>query len=458
VAVVGGGIAGLAAAHRIRRDAPPGTRITVIERSGTIGGKLRTAQAGGIAVETAAEAFLVRRPEAVSLARELGLDLVHPRTLQASVAVGGRLRPLPAGTLMGIPRTPDGLAAVLSPESVARAAAEPDVPGGPVIEDVSIGDYARQRLGAELVRTLVDPLLGGVYAGRAGGLSLHATVPALAGPLREHPSLVRAVRTTPRGGEGPVFATVRGGLSRFAEALAAASDANVRTGLPVRELERTAAGWRLVLGPVPAPQTIDVDAVVLAVPAAPAARLLAGVSAATAAELAAIEYASVALVTLVLPPTALPDGSGALIPAVSGLVTKAVTFSSQKWDLPGGHTVIRASTGRYGDERVLQRDDAELAGLVRAELARLLGPLPDPVDTRVDRWGGALPQYAVGHLGRVRRARSALAGQPSLALAGAAYDGVGIPACIASGQAAADRITAALTAPGAVDREQLRHG
>jgi oxygen-dependent protoporphyrinogen oxidase len=450
VVVIGGGIAGLAAAHRIARDAP-GTAVTVLDQAPQPGGKLRTAEAGGVTVETAAEAFLVRRPEAIDLAGEVGLadELIHPRTLAASVATDAGLRPLPAGTLMGIPRSLDGLDGLLSPAALRLVGSEPDRPGDPVAADVSIGVYARERLGGELVRTLVDPLLGGVYAGRAEGLSLYATVPALAGPLREHPSLVRAARAAagPANG-GPVFATVRGGLGRFASAVAAASKAEIRLGVTARELHRTPDGWRIVTGPVPDPQELTADAVVLAVPAPAAARLLAGVGPAAAAELAGIGYASIALVTLILPAWAsLPPGSGVLIPPRARHLVKAVTFSTQKWGTGDGLTVVRASIGRYGEEHELQHPDDVLAVRARAELSQLFGTrLPDPLDTRVDRWGGALPQYAVGHLGRIRRARAALAGQPTLALAGAAYDGVGIPACIASGQAAAAQIATALGA------------
>jgi oxygen-dependent protoporphyrinogen oxidase len=325
-----------------------------------------------------------------------------------------------------------------------------------------VGELATRRLGAQLVERLVDPLLGGVYAGRAAGLSLRATIPALVEPLREHPSLVRAVRAAQDAAPpaaGPVFATVAGGLSRLVAAVAEASGAEIRTGLPVRELRRTPGGWRLTVGPTRDPELLDADAVVLAVPARAAARLLGGVSPAAAAEIGAIDYASIALVTLVLPPTELPSGSGALIPATSGLATKAVTYVTQKWPSDAGVTVVRASIGRYGEEAVLQRDDGELAALVHAELGAVLGrPLPEPRATKVNRWGGALPQYAVGHLDRVRRARAALAGHPTLALAGAAYDGVGIPLCVGSGEAAADRVVAALPRHAGADRGESEHG
>jgi oxygen-dependent protoporphyrinogen oxidase len=466
VVVVGGGIAGLAAALRIRDTAPAGTAVTVVEQADRLGGKLRTGEVGGVAVEDAAEAFLFRRPEGVALARRVGLadELVHPTTLAASVAVEGALRPLPAGTLMGIPPGVEAVerTGVLTDAALARVRAEPDLPGQPLDTDITVGELATRRLGPQLVERLVDPLLGGVYAGRAAGLSLRATVPALVEPLREHPSLVRAVRAAQDAAPpetGPIFATMRGGLSRLVAAVAAASGARIRTGLPVRELRRTADGWRLTVGSTRDPELIHADAVVLAVPARPAARLLAGVSPVAAAEIGAIDYASIALVTLVLPPTALPPGSGALIPATSGLATKAVTYISQKWPSEPGATVVRASIGRYGEEAVLQRDDAELAQLVHAELGAVLGrPLPEPRATRVNRWGGALPQYALGHLDRVRRARAALAEEPTLAVAGAAYDGIGIPLCIGSGEAAADQVVAALPRRAEADRRESSHG
>jgi oxygen-dependent protoporphyrinogen oxidase len=451
VVVVGGGIAGLAAALRVRDTAPAGTLITVVEQADRLGGKLRTGEVGGVRVEDAAEAFLFRRPQGVALARRVGLGeaLVHPLTLAASVAVDGALRPLPAGTLMGIPPGIEAVegTGVLTNAALARLRAEPDLPGELLDHDVTVGGLVASRLGPQLVERLVDPLLGGVYAGRAAGLSLQATVPALVEPLREHPSLVRAVRAARDAAPpetGPVFATVEGGMGRLVAAVAEAGGATIRTGLPVRELRRTTSGWQLIVGSTRDPELLDADAVVLAVPARPAARLLAGVNATAAAEIGAVDYASIALVTLVLPPTALPAGSGALIPATSGLATKAVTYVSQKWPSEPGVTVVRASIGRYGDETVLQRDDAELADLVRAELGAVLGPLPEPRATRVNRWGGALPQYAVGHLDRVRRTRAALAEHPTIALAGAAYDGVGIPLCIGSGEAAADHVVAAL--------------
>jgi oxygen-dependent protoporphyrinogen oxidase len=208
----------------------------------------------------------------------------------------------------------------------------------------------------------------------------------------------------------------------------------VRLGLPVRELTRTTAGWRLIVGPVPDPYVLTADAVILAVPAVSAARLWPEAD-------TCLDYASVALVTLALPAeTSLPPLSGFLVPAGEGYAVKAATFFTTKWPhVSGGPVLVRASLGRHGDTGVLARTDADLTALVRAELSALLGSsLPQPLDAKVFRWGGGLPQYGVGHTSRVRAARAALPG--SLALAGAAFDGVGIAACVRSGEAAADDV------------------
>ena len=232
-------------------------------------------------------------------------------------------------------------------------------------------------------------------------------------------------------------------MSSLVDAAAAAAGATVATGHTVREVTRAGRGWRLTLGPVPAPESADVDGVVLAVPAKVASRLLARVDAGAAHTAGLLDYASVALVALALPAgTPLPELSGFLVPAVEGRLVKAATFFTRKWPhLRDDVTVVRASVGRYGDEAQLQLPDAELAAAVHADLAALVGGLPAPVAEFVQRWGGALPQYAPGHAGRVAAVRAALAdAAPGLAVAGAAFDGVGIPGCVRSGEAAAEHV------------------
>ncbi|MFI5491235.1 protoporphyrinogen/coproporphyrinogen oxidase [Actinoplanes sp. NPDC051859] len=454
VAIVGGGIAGLAAAVRVRDRAPANTDIIVYEQSGRLGGKLRTDELAGTTVERGAESFLTGGPDggesaAVSFVRRLGLDrkLVHPAAVPAALAIGGRLEKVPGGTLVGVP----GDLSVLG--AVARPAADADRDEGrPLLaagEDVTVGALVRARYGDEIADRLVDPMLGGVYAGRADQLSLATTLPALARAARTEHTLSAAVRAaqsaSPRVPGRPIFSAVDGGMSRLIGAAAAAAGARISLGLPVRELTRTAHGWRLLLGPVPAPQTDDVDAVVLAVPAQPAARILTGVDPITAAVVDQLRYASVALAALALPPgTPLPELSGFLVPPAEGTLVKAATFFTRKWPhlgREGGPVIVRASLGRSGEEERLQLDDSLLTATAHAELGRLIGDdLPPPVASWVQRWGGGLPQYAPGHLDRVARVRATLAGRGGLALAGAAYDGVGIPACVASGEQAADDV------------------
>ena len=452
--MIGGGIAGLAAAVRLRERAPAGTRITVYEQSAALGGKLRTGRLAGAASELGAEAFLAGDPAggdsaAVALAHRLGLGpgLRHPAVVPAAIAIDGHLAPVPRGTLVGVPGDLAAVAPVAHPDAWRdRDEGRPLLAPG---EDVTVGALVRRRLGDEVVDRLVDPMLGGVYAGRADRLSLAATMPTLARAATAQHTLVGAVRAAQararRTPGAPIFATLAGGVGRLVAGAAAASGAELRLGLPVRELTRTPTGWRLVLGPVPAPETADVDAVILAVPAGPATRLLAGVG----ITLDGPDYASVALVSFAVPDAGLPALSGFLVPAADGRLVKAATLLTRKWEhlrRPDGIAVIRASVGRYGEEHVLQRDDPELAAAVHGELRALLGtPLGAPIDTHVQRWGGALPQYTPGHLDRIAAVRAALRTRhPTLALAGAAYDGVGIPACVSSGEAAADTVLAAL--------------
>ncbi len=250
-----------------------------------------------------------------------------------------------------------------------------------------------------------------------------------------------------------MFTTVDGGLGTLPPALAAASGAEVRTGAMVRELVSGPRGWRLTIGSAHAPQQLDADAVILALPGRPASRLLGGVpgAAGAAAALGEISYASMAIVTLAYPDSAfpqLPEASGYLVPAVDGRPVKAVTFSSVKWphlrDRASGLVFVRCSVGRIGEEAILQRDDGELIALAAADLAAATGAAGAPADALVTRWGGALPQYTVGHLDRVARIQASLATQPGLAACGAAYAGVGIPACIGTARAAVDQVLAGL--------------
>ncbi|MCC5577674.1 protoporphyrinogen oxidase [Microtetraspora sp. AC03309] len=454
VVVVGGGIAGLAAALYLRRGATREIRITVLEGAPRIGGKLHVSEVAGLEVDAGAEAMLARRPEGKELARLAGMDdmLVYPGTTHASILSRGTLRALPKGQVMGVPSDLAALAAsrVLSPGGLARVALDRILPPTTVTTDVSVAAYIRARVGGEVVDRLVEPLLGGVYAGRSEMLSLQATMPQIAAIARTERSLTQAVgdvvAAVPKDA-GPVFTTLKNGMGSLPEAVAKASGADVRTGVTVRELVRIPGGWRLVTGPTRDEEIIEADAVVLAVPATAAARLLRREVPGAAAELAGIEYASMAIATLAYPRDAFPvppSGSGYLVPPVERRPVKAATFSTIKWphlaEADPGVVVVRCSMGRLGEEHVLQRDDAELVAIAVSEMADVTGVRVFPIDTRITRWGGSLPQYNVGHLGRVARIRAATAIQPGLAVCGAAYDGVGVPACAATARTAATQI------------------
>jgi oxygen-dependent protoporphyrinogen oxidase len=464
VAVIGGGVAGLTAAFLLK-DA--GLAVTVLEGSPRLGGKLSVSEVGGVAVDAGAEALLARRPEGVGLIGELGLagELETPGTTAAGIWTRGQVRALPRRQFMGVPADFDELGAtgILSGGGLTRARQDLSLPDSASGGDESVTSRVGARFGPEVVDRLVEPLLGGVYAGRCEDLSFEATLPALAHAARGRRSLTQAAASIlppapppgqPAAGQPappPVFTTLTGGLGTLPAALADASGAAVRTSAMVRELARTSTGWRLTVGSAHAPEQLDADAVIIAVPGRPASRLLAGVAGAAAAALAEIRYASMAIITLAYPETAFDvplTRSGFLVPAVDGKAVKAVTFSSVKWPHlrrgdPGLH-IIRCSVGRLGEDAVLQRDDPELAGLAAADLADATGVRGDPVDVRVSRWGGGLPQYSVGHLDRVARIRAGIAAEPGLAVCGAAYDGVGIPACISTARLAVDQVLAYL--------------
>ncbi|MGW5847753.1 protoporphyrinogen oxidase [Streptomyces sp. NPDC055254] len=465
VVVIGGGIAGLAAAHRLLAD---GLRVTLLEAGPRLGGKLYAGELAGVPVDLGAESVLARRPEAVALARAVGLGeaLRAPATATAHLWTRGALRPMPRGHVMGVPGDLAPLAAsgVLSPDGLARIEAERTLAPTEIGEDVAVGEYVAARLGREVVDRLVEPLLGGVYAGNAYRISMRAAVPQLFEAARTHASLVDGVRELQRRAAeqpqaaGPVFAGIDGGIGRLPLAVAEAcraAGARVLTRTPVREVLRTADGWRVVAGDEA--EAIEADGVVLAVPAGPAARLLDALAPAASAELRAVEYASMALVTMAFRRRDLPDSvtgggaSGFLVPPVDGRTIKASTFSSNKWAWAGADPdlfLLRTSVGRYADEADLEREDGELVDVSLADLGEAVGLTARPVASTVTRWDGGLPQYPVGHLGRVARIRAAVAALPGLAVCGALYDGVGIPACVASAGKAADAVLAATGTPG----------
>lgn len=463
IAVVGAGISGLAGAHRLRTLLGPAAHITVIERSDRVGGVLRTVDLAGRPMDVGAEAFLARRPEVSALAAELGLSdqIVHPGPAGPTIRAGGRTTALPSGTLLGVPGSSARLDDVLSRDGLARVAGERDrpltwEPG----EDRALGELLRERFGDEVADRLVEPLLGGVYAGRVDRLGTRACVPALASALdggaASLTAAVDAALPAPGASGGPVFGALRGGYRVLLDALLAATGVRPDLGLTVRELTRAGEGWRLEVGSAAAPEYLVADAVLLAVPTPALRRLLSGPAPAAAAAVEDVELASSVVVALAYREAdvaGLPAASGVLIAADEPLNSKAFTFSANKWphlapSATDGLVRLRASLGRAGDETTLQVPDEELVARVRADLDQLTGVSAEPVAVYVQRWGGGLPQYSVGHGERVGRLEQLVAALPGLEIAGSLLNGVGVPACVGTARAAAERIATHLARRG----------
>ena len=434
VAVIGGGLTGLATAWHLRRDA----EVVVHEAADRVGGQIATVPFAGGPLDVGADAVLARQQAGPELLDQLGFgaeELVHPATGAVRLWLTGRLRPLPSGTVFGVPTDLRAVAAsgVLGPADLAFIASEPVRPRRFVPGDRSVADLVGERFGTRVVERLVEPLLGGVYAGDAGQLSAQATLPPVWAAADEHRSLLRGLsvhRARSAGDDRPVFVTVRGGLGRVVERLAGDLGPRVRTGSPVRAISAADDGLALHLDD----RTEVVDAVVLAVPAAVAAALLTPGWPKASRELAGIRTASVGVVALAYErrdAAALPAGSGVLVPRSEGRLVKAITISTSKWPhlADRRRLVLRASVGRIDDDRALALDDAALAERVDREVRAALGLLGPARERLVVRWPDALPQYTVGHHAKLDRIRHLLEQGPAgVHLGGASYDGVGLSA------------------------------
>ena len=461
VVIIGGGISGLTAAYflaeRHRTERTPPIACTLIEAAPRLGGKIVTERAQGFILEGGPDSFLAQKPWGVELCRRLGLDSqlmgTNPMRRRTFVLSEGRLRELPEGMSMGLPRKvgPFVRSGVLSWKGKMRLAAELFIPPRQGNQDESLGSFFRRRLGSEALDRLIEPLLTGIYTGDADRLSLLATFPRFREMELQHGSLLRSILAANRqkcsGSETAIetpFVTLRNGLGDLVEALAANLQKTTvlagRRAVEVRPGEKQGYAVRL-----DDDRWLSAQALILAAPAYDAASLLTPLDRRLADELQNIPYASSLTVSLGFDKQGLAhplDGYGFVVPRVERRPLIAATWTSSKWDgrAPEGTVLLRAYLGGTGREAMMDRTDAELIQIVREEFRALLGIEQSPILARVYRWPRAMPQYEVGHLRRLEVIDELAGRWPGLFLAGAGYRGVGLPDCIRDGMAAAENV------------------
>ena len=456
VVVVGGGVSGLATAHRLHR-ADPALEVTVLESETMVGGRLRAATVGDLELESGPDSFVARKPWAVDLCRELGLELLEPGARDAFAWTDRGLVPLPTSAL-GIPTDVDEIARWpgLSRRGRVRALSDLVRRPRPRGADESIGSLVRRRMGDEIADALTGPLLGGLFAGDVDRLSVEATFPELARWERAFGSLIRGARASLVAARdaGPMFLRPLGGVSRLPRALLeTVGPARVRTGSPVVAIERDGAGFDVRTDT----DRLASDAVVLATPAFVASGLIVGTAPRAAEVLGGIGYASTGVALLVYPEgtvDALPEATGFVVPRGRAPMT-ACTFLSRKWPEPafGTRAVVRCFVGAVGFEDVLDAPDEDIVQAVCRHLAAVL-PLPGrAAASAVVRWPRSMPQFELGHLERVRKIEASL--PPGIVVAGNAYLGVGVADAVRSAGEAAERVRAHL-AGEAIGSENVR--
>jgi oxygen-dependent protoporphyrinogen oxidase len=457
IVIIGGGISGLAAAHRLTELARDGSvRFTLIEAGSRLGGILRTERRDGFILEGGPDAFISEKPEAVALAERLGiadrLIQTNPQHRRSFIVRGGKLRPIPEGFHLMAPSRfwPFATSGVCSIGGKLRMAGEAFLPQRwETGHDESLASFVRRRFGQEALERLAQPLVGGIYTADPELLSLRATMPRFLEMERKHGSVIRAMLSqraqadrAASGARYSLFLSFDQGMQVLTDTLAARLPAeSVRLQTRVTSTARTGSQW---VCQTDKGETISGDGLCLAVPAYRAAELLRETDGKLADELGKIEFASSATINLAYRADQIAhklDGFGFVVPFVEKRTVMACTFSSVKFAgrAPAGMVLLRAFVGGALQPDVFALDDHELVARAVGDVENLLGISAPAIFTHLERWPRSMPQYHLGHLERIERIEGLVATLPGLALAGNSYRGAGIPDCIRSGESAAEK-------------------